>query len=38
MFSQTSYMKQDSTKNNLALTKTNRVSKYTLSVQKLYYS
>ena len=31
-------MKQDSTKNHLALAKTNRVSKYTLSVQELCYS
>ena len=38
MFSQTNYMKQDSTKNHLALAKTNRVSKYMLSVLKLCYS
>ena len=38
MFSQTNYMGQDSTKNHLALAKTNRISKYTLSVQKLCYS
>ena len=31
-------MEQDSTKNHLALAKTNRVSKHTLSVQKLCYS
>ena len=30
-------MEQDSTKNRLAVVKTNRVSKYTLSVQKLRY-
>ena len=35
IFSQTNYMKQDSTKNHLASVKTNRASKYTLSVQKL---
>ena len=28
-------MERDSTKDHLALTKTNRVSKYTLSVQKI---
>ena len=32
------YMEQDSTKNRVVLVKTNRVSKYTLSVQKLCYS
>ena len=32
------YMEQDSTKNRLALMKTNRVSNYTLSVQKFCYS
>ena len=32
------YMEQDSTKNRAVLVKTNRVSKYTLSVQKLCYS
>ena len=32
------YMEQDSTKNRLALVKTNRVSEYALSVQKLCYS
>ena len=31
-------MEQDSTKNRLALVKTNRISKYTLSVQQLCYS
>ena len=31
-------MEQDSTKNRLALMKTNRVSNYTLSVQKFCYS
>ena len=31
-------MEQDSTKNRLALVKTNRVSEYALSVQKLCYS
>ena len=35
MFSQTNYMKQESTKNHLASAKTNRISKYTLSVQKI---
>ena len=35
MFSETNYMEQDSTKNHLALVKTNRVSKYMLSIQKL---
>ena len=38
MFFQTNYMKQDSTKDHLALAKTNRVSKYILSVQKVCYS
>ena len=38
MFSETNYMEQDSTKNRLALVKTNRVSKYMHSMQKLYYS
>ena len=38
MFSQTNNMEQDSTKHHLTLAKTNRVSKYTLSVQKLCYS
>ena len=37
MFSETNYMEQDSPKNRLALVKTNRVSKYILSVQKLCY-
>ena len=32
------YMEQDPTKNRVALVKTNRVSKYTLSVQKLCFS
>ena len=31
-------MEQDSTKNRVFLVKTDRVSKYTLSVQKLCYS
>ena len=35
MFSEINYMKQDSSKNRLALVKTNRVSKYVRSVQKL---
>ena len=35
MFSETNYMEQDSPKNRLALVKTNRVSKYILSVQQL---
>ena len=35
MFSETIYMEQDSLKNRLALVKTNRVSKFMLSVQKL---
>ena len=35
MFSKTNFMEQDSSKNRLALVKTNRVSKYMLSVQKL---
>ena len=35
MFSETNYMKQDSTKNHLALAKTNRVSKYTLSIHNI---
>ena len=34
MFSETYYMEQDSSKNRLASVKTNRVSKYMLSVQK----
>ena len=38
MFSQNNYMKQDPTKNHLALAKTNRVPKYTLFVQKVCYS
>ena len=37
MFSQTNYMEQDSTKNHMTLAKTNRISKYMLSVQKLWY-
>ena len=32
------YMEKGSTKNYVVLVKTNRVSKYTLSVQKLWYS
>ena len=35
MFSETNFMEQDSSKNRLALVKTNRVSKYMLSAQKL---
>ena len=35
MFSETNNMDQDSSKNRLALVKTNRVSKHVLSVQKL---
>ena len=31
------YMEQDSTKNRVVLVKTDRVSKYTLSVQKLLF-
>ena len=38
MLSQNNYMKQNSTKNDLALAKINRVSKYKNSVQKLCYS
>ena len=38
MFSQTTYMEQDSTNNHLALAKTYCVSKYKLFVQKLCYS
>ena len=38
MFSQTTYVDQDSTNRHLALAKTNRVSKYTLFVQNLCYS
>ena len=34
MFSQTNYMKQDSTKNHLTFEKTNLVSKYTHSLLK----
>ena len=37
MFSQTNHMEQDSTKNHMTLAKTNRISKYMLSVQKLWY-
>ena len=37
MFSQTNYMEQDSTKNHMTLAKTNRISKYMLSVQKLWH-
>ena len=37
MFSQTTHMEQDSTNNHLALVKTDRLSKYTLSVQNLCY-
>ena len=32
------YVEQDSTKNRVALVKTDRVSKYTLSVQKLLFT
>ena len=35
MFSETNFMEQDSSKSRLALVKTNRVSKYMLSAQKL---
>ena len=35
MFSETNFTEQDSSKNCLALVKTNRVSKYMLSAQKL---
>ena len=35
MFSETNYMEQKSSKNCLALVKTNHVSKFMLSVQKL---
>ena len=35
MFSETNFMEQDSSKNRLTLLKTNRVSKYMLSAQKL---
>ena len=35
MFSETNFLGQDSSKNHLALVKTNRVSKYMLSAQKL---
>ena len=35
MFSENNFMEQDSSKNRLALVKTNRVSKYMLSAQKL---
>ena len=35
MFSEANFMEQDSSKNRLALVKTNRVSKYMLSAQKL---
>ena len=34
MFSQTNYVEQDTARNHMALVKTNRISKYTLSVQK----
>ena len=36
MFCQTKHMEQDFAKTHLALTKTNCLSKYTLSVQKLW--
>ena len=35
MFSETNFLEQDSSKSRLALVKTNRVSKYMLSAQKL---
>ena len=35
MFSETNFMEQDFSKNRLTLVKTNRVSKYMLSAQKL---
>ena len=35
MFSETKFTERDSSKNRLALVKTNRVSKFMLSVQKL---
>ena len=35
MFSETNYMEEDSSKNRLVLVKTNRVSKFMLSVKKL---
>ena len=38
MFSETNYMEQDSSKNHLASMKISRVSKYMLSVQKLFCS
>ena len=38
MYSQINYIKQDSTKSHPTVSKTNRVSKYTLSVLKLCYS
>ena len=38
MYTQTNYMEENSTKNNLPLAKTNRVSKYKLPVLKLCYS
>ena len=38
MFSETNFMEHDSSKNRLALVKTNRVSKYMLSAQKLCWS
>ena len=38
MFFKTNYMEQDSIKDRLALVKTNRVSKYMLSMQKLWCS
>ena len=38
MFSETNFMEQDSSKNSLALLKTNRISKYMLSAQKLCWS
>ena len=37
MFSQTTYREQDSINDHLALVKTNLVSKYTLSEEKLRY-
>ena len=35
MFSETNFMEQGSSKNHLAFVKTNRISKYMLSSQKL---
>ena len=35
MFSETNYIKEDASKNRLVLVKTNRVSKFMLSVKKI---